>query len=551
MLQTAALPLLLVFLGGWGVWAILVDQQPEFADALVHDSVRLYHSLTAGSPPLAEAFKTGYRPFLCYLPATLLFLLTGPSLVVLRLTFLAQYLGVVYLGYSIGRQLAGRQAGLLAAVVVGTFPSVFGWGRMPYMDFGMGLLLLVGLRVLLTCDLASRSCGARLGLAVGLGLLTKIAYPVFALGPLIWAAIYRVRRLRHLVGLGVAAAVALAVAGWWYAINWRMVTVNIGMSSGSQRFAAEDVSLGRRVALALPEIGDKLLSYTAEVDGAVWLLGLALVGGLAAWRLRTLAGPSLALLSLGLWLPLALTLLFHQSRRYVLPVYMVAGVLAGTSLQTVLVWLGGRRLATAAVGLLSLFLLGDFVALNLGLPVKVRPRSAFLVAGPRVDGLGLLAPDRRPLDTFPAVLEAVDKRYDSCLLVFAAAELHERQFFREQLLQLGGGRPLPICHRLDDYRARRPRRPCVVLVSGAAELYSWAHQPQSERGIYERCLSYAWLRQARPRRQVGRWGPSPVGLVYTLYELDPAALGREVTPPAYCRLRQVPWDDVVHRGPPR
>jgi len=540
----AVLPLLLLFLGAWGVWAILRDRQPCFSDSVLGDSDLLYRALRHGSPPLMEYMRiAAYRPLLTYLPASLIYLLTGPSLTVLRLTVLLQYLAAVYVAFDIGRVLVGRRAGLLAAVMLGTFPSVFGWGRMAYVDTGLGLMVLVGLRVLLRFDPARPASGARLGLVVGLGMLTKVAYPVFAIGPLLWTLL-RVRRLRHLAGLALAAAVAAAVAGWWYAVNWSMVVANISMSTGTQQVENVGQPLAHRLLTALPAALTKLVSYTVEVDGAVWLLSLALVGAVAAWRLRTVPGDSLLLLSLTLWLSLAVVLVFDQARRYVLPIYMVAATLAGLTTQSALERVGGRRLGRVALAVLSALLLGLFVAFNLGLPVYTPRGGAHLVAGPRVDGVGMLSPDPRPLQTYPALIKAVRGRFSTCMMVFAAPELQERQLFRQLLRTIHDGERSPFVEHLQRYREDHAAGSavCAVEVTGDHQRVGWEHAPQFEAGMYSLCLAHAWFAQVgRLGRRLGRWGPSPIGLRYALYELPPRALSLESTHP-HCRLRRVGWD---------
>ena len=542
-LPRMALPALMLFLAGWGLWAILLDRQPTFSDSVLGDSDELYRALRLGEPTLRDWLEhTGYRPFLTYLPASLCYLLTGPSLAVLRVIMLLQHLGAVFVAFSIGRRLAGRRAGLLAAVMLGTFPLVFGWGRMAYVDTGLGLMVLVGLRVLLDGDLSRTRTRVGLGLAVGLGALTKVAYPIFAIGPLLWTVGLKLRSLRQLVGLGLAAVVALAVAGWWYAANWSMVLANLNMSTGTQRVGGVGASLPHRLLAALPELQVKLACYTTAIDGGVWMLALAAVGTVAAWRLRTVRGQALLLLTLTLWLSFAVVLLFDEARRYVLPVYMVAAVLAGLTTQSVVDRIGGRRMGQLTLGVLATCLLGLFVAFNLGLPVYTPPGGAFLVAGPRVDGVGLLTPDRRPLTTYPAVIRAVQARHTSCLMVFAGPELQERQLFRDLCWRIQGGSPSPLMDDLRGYRAEHPagKPVCVVEVTGDHQP-GW-HEPQFEAGTYTLCVSHGWFDGLRPRaRALGRWGPSPIGLRYALFELPPDALDR-VVPPSQCRLRQVGWD---------
>lgn len=517
--RALALPGLLLYLGAWGVWAILLDRHPEYSDTMLHDAIALWKALVLHDRSLNDALAgPGYHPPLCYLPAVLLFLvLGGPSLTVLRLTVLAQYLAAVWLAHDLGQRMAGPRAGLLAATMLGTFPLVLGWGRMGYMDMGLALMVLVWLRLLHGCDPGSRASGARLGLGGGLGLLTKLAFPIFGAGPLLWVLVTRVRRRRHLVTCAVAAAVALLVAGWWYALHWEAVMLNAGMSSDE------------RSALAT------LRALTLDVDGGPWLLALALLGSLVAWRWRTVPARDLALISLAVWPALALLLRFHPQLRYALPLYAVAAVLAGVCLQSALERIGARagRLAAA---LLSLFLLGHVAWLGLRSPLPGPPPAVtYPLTGFRVNDLGLLSPDRRSFDAYPRALQAVARRFRSCLVVFTGPgplETHEPRSLRLQLEA-----KVPV--RLEESRAELPPSPdtvCVLLVTDRTGQVAWRREEgQSERAYVARCLTQAWFAGTTEKRLLAAFGPSPLGLRYEIYELPSAMLTREVAPPDWCR----------------
>ena len=518
--RALALPGLLVYLGAWGVWAILLDRHPEYSDTMLHDATALWKAIVLRDRSLIEALAgPGYHPPLCYLPAVLLFLiLGGPSLTVLRLTVLGQYLTAVWLAHDLGRRVAGPRAGLLGATMLGTFPLVLGWGRMGYMDMGLALMVLLWLRLLHGFDPESRASGARLGLGGGLGLLTKLAFPIFGVGPLLLVLATRVRRRRHLVSCAVAAAVALLVAGWWYALQWQAIVLNAGMSSDD------------RSALAT------LRALTLGVDGGPWLLALALVGSVVAWRWRTVPARDLALLSLAVWPALALLLRFHPQLRYAVPLYAVAAVLAGVCLQSALERLGARagRLAAA---LLSLFLLGHVAWLGLRLRPPEPPREVtYPLSGFRVNDLGLLSPDRRSFDAYPRALQAIARRFRACLVVFTGPgpmETHE-----PRSLRLALETKVPV--RLAESRRQLPPAPdtvCVLQVTDRPGQNTWRKEEgQPERVYAERCLTQAWFAGTTDRRLLAAFGPSPLGLRYEIYELPSATLSREPPRPEWCRL---------------
>jgi hypothetical protein len=348
-------------------------------------------------------------------------------------------------------------------------------------------------------------------------MLSKIAFPLFAAAPVLWALLTRIRRRRHLAVLATAMVTALVVCGWWYLLQWRTILINVEMSSGGPAAKGPLATLHE---------------LTFKVDGGVWLLALALGGSLAAWRLRTVPARELVLLSLGLWPSFALLLFFHPLRRYALPVYCVAAILAGVSLQTTLERLGSR-LSRAATAGLAVFLLGHFTWLNLGQPVDEPPLIS-AASGFRVDDLGLIYPDRRAFDSFPGALRAMEKRFKTCLVVFAGPGHHEKHLSRDLRLRLEQGNPrVRLIWRRGELDT--PSGPvCALLVTDTGGENHWREEPQNEGNYFESCMSYGWFEAQKVKRLLGSWGPSPIGLRYRLYEV-PDAPSATAPRPDYCK----------------
>src|SRR5262245_61419768 len=119
--------------------------------------------------------------------------------------------------------LFGRAAGAIAATLVVTFPIVTQLSRMAITDFGLAALAAASVGFLLTSDLRSQGSAVGFGLLLGAGLLTKWLFPAYVAGPvMVWAWV-RARdpadNRQWLARLGLAAAVAVAVAGPWYLAN--------------------------------------------------------------------------------------------------------------------------------------------------------------------------------------------------------------------------------------------------------------------------------------------------------------------------------------------
>ncbi len=92
--------------------------------------------------------------------------------------YLAILLGSVY---GIGRSLYDADTGLLAACLVSLFPIVFNMSRFTYVDFAMMALTALSVWLLLRSDrFQQRRWAYLLGVALGLGLLAKWVFVVFA-----------------------------------------------------------------------------------------------------------------------------------------------------------------------------------------------------------------------------------------------------------------------------------------------------------------------------------------------------------------------------------
>lgn len=532
---------LLGYTGGLGVWAIASDNRPTATDSIFVDAANMREMLDAGVDGAGWSRwlrSTGYRPPLSYLPHVALSHVAGESVAGLRLTTLAMYLLAVWLCHAIGARVAGREAGLLGATMAATLPMVFGWGRMDYADTSVALALLATVRLLLDAELARPRHALGLGVVVGLGMLTKVAFPIFLLGPLVWALALRLRTRRQLLGFGVAVASAALVATWWYIPQLEIVLINASMSRSQ-------IARGGSWL-------ETLYLYTVATPGGLWVLCLALAGSIAAWRGRLLDRSWLALLSLATWMPLALLVaLFDGWRRYALPVYPVAAVLAGVCLYATLTRLH-RRLGRLAAAALAVLLLADFTSITLGRELAVPPGPWYLAAGERADGLGLLSPDRRDYGAFPAALDALWARDRHGLLVASSARVleHHGYWLAEQYRLRRGAAPLAMStDELPDGWRLRPLH--VLLLSDPDAGQHWrAGVAIHERAIQRRCLAYQRFARARGRLLLGRWGPSPLDDTrYMLYRLPPGALGPRLDASPDCRLRPVAWDALVHRPP--
>ena len=143
------------------------------------------------------------------------------SLRLLNIFYLALLLVCVKV---VGQRLHSARAGLLAAALLSLYPGIFGASRQFGADFPATALVAAGVAALLWCDRFGRSGpSALLGLTVGLGMLVR-PLTLFSLAPVLALAaawsLFRppaVSRLRLLLNLSLAAAVAVWVSAlWWW-----------------------------------------------------------------------------------------------------------------------------------------------------------------------------------------------------------------------------------------------------------------------------------------------------------------------------------------------
>ncbi len=139
--------------------------------------------------------------------------------------------------FALGRRYFRASVGVLAAFLTATSPILFGLAHEFLVEFLM--TVLVALTVLLsvkTDGFTRRWECAVLGVVMGLGLLTKITFPMYIVGPdfvlLVVALVSAMRPVPHerwdvrrafpiAVNVGMIAALAVAVASFWYWPNLR------------------------------------------------------------------------------------------------------------------------------------------------------------------------------------------------------------------------------------------------------------------------------------------------------------------------------------------
>ncbi len=302
-----------------GAWRILADRAaPSWDDAwYLEVSFRLYHALARGLADFAAQWADAFRtkaPLLSLLPLPL-YALIGPSEKAAAFVSLAAHgltcAFTAETARALWREHARREAlAALAAGLVALTPLLYGLSRLFLVESLLAALVAAAAwRVALARRDADEA--PRLGLLLGLGLLSKVTYPLFLAG-VVW-----LRRRDLAAHARVAVLVGGALAATWYAFNLPFV-LGFAWSAGFGRVASDYAGAGPlafpgrlcAAALSWPLAGAfALVAAAAAARGRatldagsrfalLWLAPLAVfaVGVNAEPRLTAPALPALALL---------------------------------------------------------------------------------------------------------------------------------------------------------------------------------------------------------------------------------------------------------------
>jgi 4-amino-4-deoxy-L-arabinose transferase-like glycosyltransferase len=181
------------------------------------------------------------RPPLFAASASIMYALFG------RTADVATMVNVVYMAialsatYGMGRRWGGPRLGWAATALLAFFPMFYAMSRYFYLEFALTAMVTLTVYLLLTTeDFRKRNVSLAFGLSLGLGLLTKRTFAVFAVGPVLVAVLtsglipmawerLKQRPRVYWDKLALALVGGLALALLWYLPNREMVqTLTLG-----------------------------------------------------------------------------------------------------------------------------------------------------------------------------------------------------------------------------------------------------------------------------------------------------------------------------------
>ncbi len=273
----------------------------------------------------------GFKAPLICVPAAILMLLSHGTMLACMLSLVPTFAALGFVGFRLFRRCVGDWRALAATTILLSMPMITGLAHNFYVE-----LLLVTVSVWYLDLLAARPWqriggAAALGLAAGLGVLTKSSFPALVALPTLFSLSVdflaepsqRSRRVWIAArNLAIAVTIAILVAGPWYARNFASVLSHVEAALSSQSFyysawirgylsagPGSIVALAGLAALAFVVrdlITRRINGPRAEALVLVLLLGLATavaVAGTAnkATRFVVTALPAFALLSVMLF----------------------------------------------------------------------------------------------------------------------------------------------------------------------------------------------------------------------------------------------------------
>lgn len=279
--------------------------------------------------------------------------------------------------YGIGKRLAGPWCGLAAAYITMAAPMMFGLSRQLLVEFPLtAAAAAVAYLCIVSNGLHRYGICVLLGAAIGIGMMVKITFPAFVVGPLLVAVVARglhqkkkeaggpIGRLP--LNLGIVLVIAALISGPWLLHNmdsWtRYMQANVVgylavIYGGSNIYYIEMVAL------------QNLLCVYVFMVTILATLRLIFRRDPSASVDQTVSNPverRVALLTTLSWffIPLGIGLYsLNKDPRLIAPAFAALGVL----LAYVLVRLTPRRAAPVAVGLLLLVMV-PFYNVSFGTP---------------------------------------------------------------------------------------------------------------------------------------------------------------------------------------
>jgi 4-amino-4-deoxy-L-arabinose transferase-like glycosyltransferase len=280
-------------------WWLTQDRSIPIYDAGDHlETTLLFHRMLATGDLLGPLnHESPYPPFALLVGALSIFVGgvgVAPPIIGENLVFVS----LLTLGcYQTGRLLFGPKAGMLAAIFVLGTDLLTAQFHVFMLDAPEAAVVAVSIWLLLACEDFSRvRVAAVAGLAVGIGLATKVQYPSFVMGIVLLALLRGGWRNRR--GLLAFAAPAVIVAAPWYIDQISQFSTFLQVSTENKIVVPGDIpptlSLGNFAWYFWNILNAQLLVplFALLVGGTAWMAVTLFRHRREAWRARSPGPPA-------------------------------------------------------------------------------------------------------------------------------------------------------------------------------------------------------------------------------------------------------------------
>jgi len=166
-------------------------------------------------------FLLSCRPPLQFFSTSMFYRLFGPSKTTAVLSNLIWIYILIYSTFLIGKEIQNKQAGILAVMILLSFPMTLGMTRMNMTEVSEIAMVAASILALIKSEKFSKRIPSTIfGICIGLGILTKGAYPVFIIGPLIIVfsteAFIKPRRSTQFSNIGLSLIIGCIIGSLWF-----------------------------------------------------------------------------------------------------------------------------------------------------------------------------------------------------------------------------------------------------------------------------------------------------------------------------------------------
>jgi hypothetical protein len=193
--------------------------------------VSLYTHLLGGS----------HAPLITLLPIPNYFVF-GTGFPGLAATFFELILAFNLIFYRLVSEIADRQTALLAVVITSTMPLTIGLSRYFLVEYGLMILVTLWVYLQIKCNhFREGRYNIWMGIVLGLGMLMKVTFPLYIIGPIIWGltsvlAEPKFDKEKFIILFRnnlIVLLVGIMVMGTWYIPNIKQIlTFAIGAGFG-------------------------------------------------------------------------------------------------------------------------------------------------------------------------------------------------------------------------------------------------------------------------------------------------------------------------------